>query len=658
MAAEPAEGDSSLVSFGRRLSRHAGVYASGSVATFVFSLVNLAVLTRLLPIEEFGRFAVYLMLATLLTTVYNLGSLQGTLSWVFGASDVEEGVVTEEDGGAYDKERALTTGVLLTVGIAMAGTLVVFAAAPLFAELIHTPGQVEAVRLAALCGATGAVWRLVHNVMRLERRPTAYTTLGLVRPALVLGLGVAFVISGHGVEGALAGIALGTALAIPAALASSWRSYALGFEWGAVTAILGRGVRIVPFILTIWIITNVDLYLVNTFSPPDSVGPYRVAMRLGGGVSYLVSAVTMAWLPLTRVPLHAAVNERHGKGSLGGTLLTPFLLVCIWAILGLTLLSDVLIGIAPGSYASAAPFVPLIGLGVVSSGVLLVIYRGSSFPKRRSYYIKLLLLATAVFLGAGLILVPRYGGFGAAAAQVVAFSMAAAIMLWLDQRSQNPMPIQYGRLARGIVVGLLCIAFGQLVSPLAGDARIAVDLAILAGFPALLILVHAFPSEDLKTFVKLSRPSTRRRPSPAIVEKLKGLDSTDRKIVAALTPREGSPLVAGAIADGDLDAMKRFVVSLRAMGPPLISAAGRNGSDGYAENGEDPDENGKEAAEEVDRDPEIAAYLLTDSGVATRDALGKELRENGVDPLELDVLDVTLGNLRRLPRSEWERLRR
>ena len=110
--------------------------------------------------------------------------------------------------------------------------------------------------------------------------------------------------------------------------------------------------------------------------------------------------------------------------------------------------------------------------------------------------------------------------------------------------------------------------------------------------------------------------------------------------------------------------LSRFVVSLREIG----AAEDRNGNgnghagDNDGDGGEDDGEGDAEVAadrdaeEDVNRDAEVASYLLSGRGVATRDQLGEQLCEDGVDPLDLDGLDLTMGRLRRIPRREWERL--
>jgi len=664
-------GHTPLIAFGHRLRSHAGIYALSHFGVFLFGMVNVAVLTRLLPIEAFGRLAVYLLLAALLTTIYNLGSLQGVLISVFGAGggEVEDMGLDEAEGAPVvaNREKAMTTGLLLTVAIAALGTAVVFAAAPQFAGLLGVPGELGAVRLAALCGATGAVWRLVLNVPRLERRPVLYSSLGLTRPAFALGLGVVFVLLGFSVEGALAGIAVGTALAIPVAIAFGRRNYALGLEPSIVPQVFRKGAFVVPIIAAMWIVTNVDLFLVNAYAPADAVGPYRVAMRLGAGVSYLVSAVSTAYLPLKRTPLYTAMSDEHGPSGFGSTLLSAFLFVCIWAILALALLADLLIRVAPSSYADAAPLVPLIGLGMVACGVQLVIYRGAKFQNRRNWHIGLLGLASLIFVLAGLVLVPSFGGYGAAAAQIVAFTVGAVILLWVVQRSEHPLELQYGKLGRAVGVGLLCIALGQLLAPLAGQWRILVDLAILAGFPALLVLARAFPSEELRAFVDISRPALprpRRRRSSAIAAKVERLDQADRRTLSALLAGGATAgEAARTLSISEREMLGRFVASLRQLAPVRVRVTNGAGTareaDGVADDEsevETTDGEEKEPKDPATLEAELASYLLSRRGVATRDELAERLCEDGVDPMDLDDLDSTLGRLRKIPRREWQRL--
>src|SRR4051794_6117404 len=101
----------------------------GAVAGFVFGILSIAVLTRLLSLAEFGRLALLLFFAAMLTLFYNAPSLQGTLMRVFGAGDDESGEIEDDEALASDKRKALTTGLTVTVATVLVGTAVVAASA-------------------------------------------------------------------------------------------------------------------------------------------------------------------------------------------------------------------------------------------------------------------------------------------------------------------------------------------------------------------------------------------------------------------------------------------------------------------------------------------------------------------------------------------------
>src|SRR4051794_10337443 len=155
---------------GGRIGRDTLIYAAGTAMVLPFSLVTVAVLTRYLAPAAYGELAVMLVFASLLTTVYNLGSLQGTFMWVWGAGD-EGAEVGEEGGGAVSgtKRRALGTGLLLTVLVVTSLTVpIALAAGPIGELLLGRDDAAGTVRLAAASGGLGSIWRLAVNLFRME----------------------------------------------------------------------------------------------------------------------------------------------------------------------------------------------------------------------------------------------------------------------------------------------------------------------------------------------------------------------------------------------------------------------------------------------------------------------------------------------------------
>ena len=127
-----------------------------------------------------------------------------------------------------------------------------------------------------------------------------------------------------------------------------------------------------------------------------------------------------------------------------------FTYYCIGAmglLLLLTVCSELFIGLAPASYAEAAPFVPAVAAAVTAHGSLHALYRIGRFAVRRVLYVVMLTLAAAVLTFLGSALAGPLGGYGVALAGTVGSLMGAAGFVIAIQRGKKPIPFQWGRIA-------------------------------------------------------------------------------------------------------------------------------------------------------------------------------------------------------------------
>lgn len=611
---------------GLQLTNHVVLYATSAGITFAIALVNLAVLTRFLSLDEFGLLAVLMVFAALLTIVYNLVSLQGTFALVYRGGGEDEIAVEDEDEGTApqgDKRRILTTGLLLTFAISVAGTVLTCLAA---GSLTHVLGDVPAswVRMAAFSGAAGAVWRFAINVLRFERRPGSFVALSALRPIAVLGLSVPLVIEGHGVEGVLFATAVGTLLACLVVLAVSAHSYALGIDLPVLRSIGKRGTYLVPVIVAFWVVHNVDLYLVSVFAEESDTAQYRVAARIAAGMSYFVSAFLMAWMPLSRTLVHQAVESRHGSAATAGTMILYYWATALWAVLGLALLSDALVKVAPATYGPAAPLIPIVAAGFVAYGVFIVLHRTVVVPRKSRMYIWLAALAAVLFLAAGLILVPIYGAYGAAVAPIIGFGLVAAIQLYLSQRGEQPLDLPFVRLAAITLVLALTLAFGYAAGEISEEMRLLVAVVLVITFPLLLARLGLV---EIPSLGELRAVGRRAREAP-FRERIPGLDSPEWELAGRLL-RDGDTAsdVARDRGSSEEEMLTGFSQLVEGVAAQLLPPEVR---------------------------VEAARYLLMKGPTAIVDDAGARLVAAGVEPLTLidletarDVVGRELGGRRR-----------
>jgi O-antigen/teichoic acid export membrane protein len=630
-AATPPEGGWASV-LGARLTRDTGLYTTGAFAGFLLSLIQVVVVTHYLSPSEYGQLALLLFFAALTTIVYNLGTLQGTFLWVFGATG-DEDADDDDVAGARDKRKGLGTGLLVTLMICAGGTAVIAIFSSGFAQLIlGDSSSGDLVLIAAASGAAGALWRFTTNVLRLERRPYAYVGFSMVRPVLVIGITIPLVAAGHGVHGAIVGTAIGSIAAVPVVLVTTRRSYALGLDRGDLKMILRKGAIFIPVVASFWIAQNVDLYALSKFATDTQVGLYRLAGRIASFIHYFSSALFMAWTPLARTLTFRAAEKEHSREVIGGTMLTYFVLGGMLLILGLTVTADGLVRIAPSSYAAAAPLVPLLGGAYLAHGLLVAVYRVARFPRKRTYYVISAIASAAVFIGLSFVLIPWLGATGAALSVIGGFMFAALGMTWLSQHGANPVAIDYARITGGIALAGVCLGVARGAGALAGDWQPLVEVVALFLYPVLLGVTGVITRDQRHQIrVVLRQALSRHRADAATEQRLRMLDDEDLAELELATIG-GWALNTIAASDPGAEPSEvsvRLVRSLRQVA-------------------------GIEATS--DHDDRIGQFLFSDLAVAERDAISRALLTDEVDAGELHTLERTLETLRKVPRSVWDEL--
>jgi O-antigen/teichoic acid export membrane protein len=616
--------------FGLRLSRDATTYLMGAVITFVLALASIIVTTRFMTPAQFGELALLLTFAAFLTVIYNVGILQGTFSYVFGSAGEEELDDEPVDAAATGtKRRALGTGLITTFLLTTVGTLVIVAFAPWFADrIVGDSGKSDLIVLAAISGASGAWWRMVSNILRMERKPRGYVQLHAVRPVLVVGCVIPLVAAGGGVGGAVLGTAIGGVVAVLVGLVVTRRSFELSFSAFDARMILRRGRVLVPIVISVWIAQNVDIYSLSWFANKDQVGLYRLASRLGAFLDYFTAALWMAWSPLRRsATFEAAVAERT-REELGGRLLTYFVIAGALLVLLMTVTADTLVRIAPPAYSAAAPLIPLMGTAFLCYGVLVAVYRLSTYPKKYPVYVGAAITSAGVFLASALLLVPWLGAYGAGLSVITGFLTGAAGLTYVYQHGPNPLKIEWGKIAAAVAIGGGCVALARVLGPLAGSLRPAVELVALAIFPIGILRLGIISSDDRRAVGRVIRQLLPRRSkkSPQVDDRVRSLDP-DAARALQMVAVQGSSMAGIADSLGTkVDELEiRLVRSLRSVG----------------------------GTRPTDEDQRIAGYLFSDSPVAERDAMARALWTDGVDPADLHRLEHTLEELRKVSKQTW-----
>jgi O-antigen/teichoic acid export membrane protein len=628
-----------LTAVAERLGRDTALFTTGSVATLFLGLVNVAVLTRFISPSDFGRLALLLFFAALLTVLYNLGSLQGAFNFVFGSSGEEEAEAVDEDRVAADKRAALGTALLMTAALSLAGTaLVVPLAAPLSELILGDSGESHLVVLAAVSGGLGAWWRLLVNIPRLERRPVVFVVLSNLRVVFVLAVTIPLVVDGGDVEGALIGTTAGTLAALLVGAVVTRKSFILAFSRADATEIVRMGGIFVPVVVAFWVVHNGDLFILSRFVSDEDVGIYRVAWRIASIGSYFVSAFLMAWAPLARTSLFAAATgagsrKVEGPNILGGWMATYFALTSFGLVLTLAVGADTLVRVAGPSYSPAAPLIPLLGLSFAAYGGFIVMFRSVRFPGRQATYVRLAVCCALIFLVAAITLIPAFGVYGAAVSPLIGFGAGCAGIAWLGRRSPFPTEFGWSRIVTAGALALTLLLAEKALATVTGPGQPAIALLALLLYPVALVGTGVVPRSHLGPLSLTARALLPWWSPPRGQSALESLDAGDRALLASLLGEPGSAGdVASVLGVTDKEVHRRLVAALRRAGG-LVEGS-------------------------PDLDASIGAYLLSREPVAERDARARGLWAKGVQPAELDALESGAEAFRRtLPSRAARRFR-
>ena len=131
-------------------------FAISAFGVLMLGFLNVIVSTRFLNPSEYGELAILLVFSSMLTVIYGLGSLQGTLLVVFGSAGEEDVEDTDDEATDTRQEGALGTGLLLTTIVVGLGTAAVAATSgDLAGWLLGDGGKSDLILLAAISGDRG-----------------------------------------------------------------------------------------------------------------------------------------------------------------------------------------------------------------------------------------------------------------------------------------------------------------------------------------------------------------------------------------------------------------------------------------------------------------------------------------------------------------------
>ncbi|HEX7293159.1 MAG TPA: oligosaccharide flippase family protein [Solirubrobacterales bacterium] len=472
----------------RRLATTGAAYTAASILSKLIAVALLPLYTRHLTLDDYGAAEVLFAAVVAASIFIRLGVIEAVLRFYYKSGE--------------DPARVLSTAFAALFWFSTAATLVALPFAEPISEALLDEPAADLVRI-----SIGGLWVLtLHEylltIFRLEERARAFFAVTIANVLAAIALTVALVVGAdEGARGLLLGSYASGAVFVLGLIVVHRQRLSLWIDRSLLRRMMRFGLPTMPAELSLYMLNFVDRIIIVRAAGLAEAGLYSLAVKFAQAVNVLVRGFQLAWPPLAY-----SVRDDDEARRFYARVVTYFIAACAFVVTGMWLLSRWI------ARALAAPdfFASYEAVGLVSTAVTLyALYMVQVVILGRTGRTELNLPATIAALVANvvlnLVLVPPLGIVGAGIALVASYLVVVAAMYGFTQRL-FPVPYEWGRLAKVVLVSAALVGLGELFLPTEGLAGLAGRLALLFAYPLALLASGFFTGEERRNLARLRHP--------------------------------------------------------------------------------------------------------------------------------------------------------
>jgi O-antigen/teichoic acid export membrane protein len=346
-----------------------------------------------------------------------------------------------------------------------------------------------------------------YGLLRVDERLRVYAIATVSNVVFTVALSVILVVGlGKGARGLLLGnYAVSTVVLFVLWWTMRHRLRVARGHAETLASLLRFGVPTVPAEISVYALNIIDRFYIYHHRSASLAGLYSIAVKLAGGVAFIVRAFQYAWPPLAY-----SVTDDAQAARLYGLVTTYYVLVSGWAVAGLALLGRwVLRILTTPEFYGAYKALTWVSLGWAMYGlwVVFLVIAGRAKVTTRNFPASLAGLAANIVLL--IVLVPPLGIAGAGLALCGAYVAMLAVMYGLTRRL-FAVAFEWRRLAQIVVIAGGIAAAGDLLLPTHGASGFVSRAVAFALIPVLLFVTgFAHPQElgQIRALLARLRPA-------------------------------------------------------------------------------------------------------------------------------------------------------
>jgi O-antigen/teichoic acid export membrane protein len=473
----------------RRLATTGAAYTAASILSKLIAVALLPLYTRYLTPADYGAAEVMFAAVVSASIVVRFGTIEALLRFYYK---------DDEDPG-----RVVATSFAALFWLSTAAALIALPfAKPISEALLDRPAP-DLARI-----SIGGLWVLTMieyllTLFRLEERARAYFLTTLINVLAAIGLTVVLVVGkDEGARGLLLGSYASGAVVVLALIAVHRRRLSLRVDVPLLRRLTRFGLPTMPAELSLYLLNFVDRIVIVRAAGLAEAGLYSLAVKFAQGVNVLVRGFQLAWPPLAY-----SIRDDGEARRAYAAIVTWFVAGCAFVVAGMWLFSRWIVrALAAPEFFGSYEAIGLIATGVTLYALYMVLVVILGRTGRTEFNLPATSAALLANVALNIALVPPLGIVGAGLALVASYVVVVALMYLFTQRL-FPVPYEWGRLARVVLVTAAIVGLGELLLPTDGLGGLAARVVLWLAYPAALFASGFFTAEERGWLARLRHPA-------------------------------------------------------------------------------------------------------------------------------------------------------
>lgn len=473
----------------RRLATTGAAYTAASILSKLIAVALLPLYTRYLTKADYGVAEVLFAAVVAASIVIRLGVIEAVLRFYYKGGEEPGAVVASSFAALF----WLSTAAAL-IALPFAG--------PISEALLAGRSEPDLARI-----AIGGLWvatlhEYLLTLFRLEERAKAFFTVTIANVLAAIALTVALVVGeDEGARGLLLGSYVSGAAFVLGLIFVHRRRLSLLIDRALLRRMLRFGLPTMPAELSLYALNFADRIIIFRMLGAAEAGLYAVAVKFAQAVNVLVRGFQLAWPPLA----YSIRDDEEARGVYAAVV-TWFVAGCAFVVVGIWLLARwIARALAAPEFFESYEAVGLISAAVTLYALYMVQLVILGRTGRTEFNFPATLAALAVNVVLNLVLVPPLGIVGAGLALVASYLVVVALMYGFTQRL-FPVPYEWMRLARVVLVSAALVGLGELLLPTDGLDGLAGRAVLWLAYPLVLLATGFFSAEERGWLAQLRHP--------------------------------------------------------------------------------------------------------------------------------------------------------